>query len=98
MESEPLKKTLLYCLVAILLGLSLMLIPLITMTEATANSHYLLMPEHLSRQLEKLEGKYSANADVEVFAISFVIALVAYLLVKSIIPHRDYERYWPYWY
>jgi hypothetical protein len=56
------------------------------------------MPEHLSRQLEKLEGKYSANADVEVFAISFVIALVAYLLVKSIIPHRDYERYWPYWY
>jgi hypothetical protein len=72
-----------------------MLVPLITISEVKAN-YYLLTPEHLSRQLEKIEGTYSPNADVEIFAISFVIALVVYLLVKSIIHRRDYEWIRPY--
>jgi hypothetical protein len=92
-----LNKVLLYCLVAIMLGLSLMLVPLITISEVKANNDF-LMPDYLSRQLEKIEGKYSPNVDVEVFAISFLIALVAYLLVKIIIPRREYERIGPYWY
>jgi branched-subunit amino acid ABC-type transport system permease component len=91
------KKILLYSLVAVVLGLSLMLVPLITISEAKANS-YLLTPEHLSRQLEKIEGTYSPNADVEIFAISFVIALVVYLLFKHILPQHDYGRIRPYLY
>jgi branched-subunit amino acid ABC-type transport system permease component len=91
------KKILLYSLVAVVLGLSLMLVPLITISEAKANS-YLLTPEHLSRQLEKIEGTYSPNADVEIFATSFVIALVVYLLFKHILPHHDYGRIRPYLY
>jgi hypothetical protein len=79
------------------LGLLLMLVPLITISEVKANNNF-PMPEHLLDQLEKIEGKYSSDVDVEVFAISFVIALVAYLLVKSRIPHREYERIGPYWY
>jgi hypothetical protein len=88
MEAKTLKKILLYSLVAMVLGLSLVLVPLITISEATTTD-YFLMPS-LSNRLEKIEGKYSPDADVAFFAISFVIALVAYLLVKSIMPRRDY--------
>lgn len=107
------KKVLLYSLVAMVLGLSLMLVPLITVSNVKAIS-YFPMPEQLSKELQGIEGMnkegiedtyrqklemiYSQNTEVEIFAISFVIALVVYLLVKSVIPRRDYERFGPYWY
>ena len=105
MEAETLKKILLYSLVAMVLGLSLMLVPLITISKVKAND-YLLMPEQLSKELqgiegtyqEKIEAIYCQNVEVGIFAISFVIALVVYLLVKSVIPRHDYEGFGPYWY
>lgn len=95
------KKILLYSAVAVVLGLLLTLVPLITLAEIRAEDHYAMLGS-FCEQLEKLEGprglggpKYSA-ADVEVFAISFVIALVVYVLFKRRTPHRDYRWIGPY--
>jgi len=77
------KKMLLYFVVAVVLGLLLTLLPLFTLAELT--------PQTFSRQLEKLEGTYGlppkySVVDFEVFAISFTIALVVYVLFKRRIP------------
>ncbi|MDI6905211.1 MAG: hypothetical protein QMD13_06975 [Candidatus Bathyarchaeia archaeon] len=80
------KKILVYSAVAVVLGLILTLVPLITLTEIQAENHY--MAGSLSEQLEKLEGTYGLNApkysvaELEIFAISFVIALVVYVVFK----------------
>lgn len=95
---EKLNKTLLYSFVAVVLGLTLMLIPLITMTEVKANSYYHPMPDYLSRQLEQIEGTYSSDIDFRIFAVSFAIALVVYLFVKHKMANRDYGWIGPYLY
>ena len=86
------KKILLYSAAAVVLGLLLMLVPLITLAKIRPN-HYHAMRNSLSEKLETLDGtydfggsKYSA-ADVKVFAISFVVALVAYMLFKRRRPY-----------
>ena len=85
------KKTLLYSAAAVVLGLLLTLVPLIR------SDHYLTMPNSLSEKLETLDGTYGfggyrySAADVNVFAISFVVALVVYMLFKRRRPHRDYR-------
>jgi branched-subunit amino acid ABC-type transport system permease component len=99
MEARALKKILTYFLVAVILGLLLTLVPLATIK---AENGYNAMPQSFREQLKALEGTrdsggttYSAS-DVEIFAISFVIALVVYLLVKSRMPHRRHEWTGPY--
>jgi ABC-type uncharacterized transport system permease subunit len=94
---EKMNKTLLYSLVAVVLGLVLMLVPLITLTEVNANG-YSLMPDYFSRQLEKVEQTYNSDIDLRIFAVSFVIALIAYLWVKHKMPKRDYGWIGPYRY
>jgi hypothetical protein len=90
-----LKKTLLYILAAVILGLSLTFVPLITTAEVKTNSNYLLMPEYHSSQLQESGGVYRlvsakyAPADLEIFVISFVMALVAYLWVRQKMPHNE---------
>ena len=86
------KKILVYSVVAVVLGLSLMLVPLITLAEKTGN-HY-LMPHSLSEQLEKIEGasadpKYSMS-DVKILGFSFLVASVMYLLFRRKTSHPDY--------
>lgn len=87
------KKILLYSAVAVALGLLLTLVPLFTVAEFKAEISYgalCSLPEHM----KSLEGrvnnlgapKYSV-VDIEVLAISFVTALVAYVLFKFRIPH-----------
>ena len=88
------KKISLYLLVAVILGLSLTLVPLATIK---AENGY----NTIQQRLKTLEGydsgatTYSAP-DVEVLAISFVIALIAYLLFKHSSPRRHREWVWPY--
>lgn len=95
------KKILLYSTVAVVLGLLLTLVPLIALAEIRAENHYGRLCAFLE-QMEKPEGthglsgsKFSA-ADLEVFAISFAIALVVYVLFKRRIPHRRYRWIGPY--
>jgi hypothetical protein len=97
-----LKKILVYSVVAVVLGLTLTLVPLFTLAEIRAKNDYatgqpLLLPE----RMETLEGTYGLDepkytfADIDVFAISFVIALVVYVLFKRKLPDRDYQRFRP---
>jgi branched-subunit amino acid ABC-type transport system permease component len=94
-----LKKTSLYLLVAVLLGLSLILVPLATIK---AENGYKAIPQSIQQRLKTLEGTYDSGAttysgsDVEILAISFVIALVAYLMFKHASPHREREWVRPY--
>lgn len=93
------KKIPLYFLVAVILGLSLTLVPLATIK---AENGYNAIPQSIQERLKTLEGTYDSGAttysgsDVEILAISFVIALVAYLLFKHISPHHDHEWIRPY--
>jgi len=86
-----LKKILFYSAVAVVLGLSLTLVPLFTVAEIRFENRY-LMSEFLSGGLEKLEGTYGLGAprysavNLEIFAISFVVALVVYVLFKRKMP------------
>lgn len=90
------KKIPLYLLVAVILGLSLSLVPLATIKAENGYS--------IQQRLKTLEGTYDSSAttysgsDVEVLAISFVIALVAYLLFKHASPrrHREWIRPYPF--
>ena len=93
------KKILVYLAVAVVLGLFLTLVPLITITiaEIRVENNY-AMSHSLWEGLEKLEGtrflgtsQYS-DAGLEILAISFVIALVVYVLFKRRLPHHEYRR------
>jgi hypothetical protein len=99
MEATALKKILTYSLMAIILGLSLILVPLATIK---AENGFNAMGYSVGDRLETLEGTHDSGAatysasDVEIFAISFVIALAAYLLVRSRMPRRRHESIGPY--
>jgi len=81
-----LKRTLLYSIAALILGLVLILVPLVTFAELKteeSNGRFLF-----GTSLEKLEGYYCLDSprysfvDLEIFTISFVIALSVYALFK----------------
>ena len=87
------KKALLYSALAVILGLALTLVPLYTLAEVRTENRGLLMPNALSDQLKSLGGSSyhantleSSNTDVELFAVSFVVALVAYMVFKRKTP------------
>ncbi len=91
------KKILVYSAVAVVLGLILTLVPLFMLVEFKAEKHYdaMLYLRSLPEQMEKLEGAYDLGApkysavDLEIFAISFAIALVVYVLFKRRISPYD---------
>ncbi len=89
------KKILLYSGVAVVLGLLLILVPLITFAQTTTENGYATL-RPFSKQLEGLEGlsadtpKYSTS-DVKALAFSFIIASVAYLLFKRRTSRHDYR-------
>jgi len=90
------KKILVYSAVAVVLGLTLTLVPLIALAGIKAENHY-VMGRSFSQQLEQLEGTHGldapkcTNSDVKILAFSFVIALVAYALFKRRTSHHDYR-------
>lgn len=91
------KKTLIYSAIAVILGLTLTLVPLTVVTETRVNKEYAMdesFMEGLEERTRALEGapsgldtpKYSI-ADFEILLFSFIIALTAYVLLKWRIPH-----------
>ena len=104
METGTLKKILLYSAVAVVLGLLLTLVPLITLAEFRPENHYSVFYS-LSEKMGEIEkptydrdtSAFSAY-NLDILAISFVIALVVYVLFKRRIPHDDYRwiRGYPY--
>jgi len=100
MEMDTLKKILLYSGVAVVLGLLLTLVPLITLAEFRAENHYdaLLHAQSLPEQMKRLEGTYCldkpaySTADLQVLGVCFAIALVVYVLSRRRTPRHDYRR------
>ena len=90
------KRALLYLLISIGLGLTITLVPAVTLTELRAEDFFSGGPL-FSEGLRQLEGTYSMQAstpslsDFEVLAASFAVALVAYFWVKRKLPSRDHE-------
>jgi hypothetical protein len=99
METDTLKKILLYSGVAIFLGLLLTLVPLITLGEFKAENHEeMSYAQSLPERMRGLEGAYGLDkpafsaTDVQVLGVCFAIALVVYVLSRRRIPVHDYRR------
>jgi hypothetical protein len=81
MEKNTLKKTLLYIFAAVILGLLLTLIPAITIEKAKTSIVYVSTLQETKEIHDLVSAKYEP-VHIEIFVISFVISLVAYLWVK----------------
>ncbi|MBX5328757.1 MAG: hypothetical protein QHH18_05465 [Candidatus Bathyarchaeota archaeon] len=87
------RKVLLYAVTAVILGLLITLVPLVTFAKITP-AHTDAEAHVLSKSLRDLEGLRAdtptySHADIEVLAISFVVALIAYILLKRRTPYRE---------
>jgi hypothetical protein len=100
MGDEKMKKTLLYLLSAVILGILITIVPLITIAQIESgnknpNQSYEQSLGQGLKQLDKGNGSNNSNADnsdVVILAISFTIALIAYGLVEHKGPRRVYWR------
>lgn len=80
------RKTLLYVIVAIVLGISLTLIPLITLTRFEVE-RYETPKEAFANSMDKLENIDGFRAegyptDLRIFVFSFFVAIVVYAIFK----------------
>jgi len=90
------KKTLLYLPAAAILGILITIVPLITVTQtgSTGQSQNEAYPQLLGKGLKKLDGNYGANntmtndSTLTVLAISLVVALAAYTVVRRRISRK----------
>lgn len=93
------RKVLLYIITAVVLGLLMTLVPLVTFAKITP-THTDAEAYLFSKSLRALEGirastpTYS-HADVEVLVISFVVALIVYILFKRRTPHYELPAFRP---
>lgn len=91
-----LKKAVLYCLAASILGIIVILGPLFALAASGNGSSAVLYIHSASERLQKLEEKtYGSDAsayssfDLEILTICFVVALAVYLLVKRARPYSE---------
>lgn len=86
METDTLKKALIYSAVAVVLGLLLTLLPLFTLAELKTENSYAGQMKNLEKTDILDATKYSV-AGFEILTISLVVAFVAYVLLKWRMPH-----------
>ena len=88
-------KAWLYLVSAVIIGLVLILIPLVTLTELRADDSFVA-------RMQSLEGNRSSDVaqnpshEVDMLAISFFVALAVYALSKRKTPRRSYKTSSPY--
>ena len=100
MEMDSLKKILLYSVVAVVLGLLLTLVPLITLAEFRAENQYDGRPyvQSFPEGMKRLDGTYGldtpaySTADLQVIGVCFAIASVVYVLFRRRIHLHDHRR------
>ena len=102
METKALKALIIYSAVAVVLGLSLTLLPLVTLALVKPETHE-KATFSAKVHLDELKGSYEEASedslfDFEVLSISFLIALLAYLVIKRRHPHRTYRKMGDYLY
>ena len=88
-----LRKPLVYSTVAIVVGLLLVLVPLITVVGTGSENHNGTL-ESFSRGLQGLDGSTSGSSksstsDVESLVLSFVIAIVAFMFFRRRRPNDE---------
>lgn len=88
------KKILVYSVLAVILGLTLTLVPPALLVTLAENKASYAMPHALSEGLEKLERSYAtldkpkySVADLGIVAFCLIIALSAYMFLKSKMLH-----------
>jgi len=85
MEASALRRIWAYSAVAVLLGLLLVLVPLVTLLSIGAEDHN-ATSRSFFQSIKKLEGSRSDNdsstADAESLALSFIIAVVAFMFLR----------------
>lgn len=88
------KRALVYSALAIILGLTIVLAPLIALAQIKKQDSYRL-PETLSKQFREVEGSPSdaskSTSEVESLGACFAIALVAYVFFRGKRPEREYR-------
>ena len=95
------KKTLLYLLAAAILGILVTVVPItvvplvpVAKTGIEGDPQWASQPRSLGQGLKQLEGGDGSNSsqvngsDLTVLAISFIIALLAYTLIRRRAPRR----------
>jgi hypothetical protein len=89
------RKAWLYLSSAVIIGLALILIPLVTVTELGADDSFVM-------HMESLEGNRSSDVaqspshEIDMLAISFFVALAVYALSKRKTPRRPHKSFNPY--
>lgn len=84
MEASALRRVWAYSALAVLLGLLLVLVPLITLLSIGAEDQR-AANESFSLSIKKLEGSRSDNGsstDAESLALSFIIVVVAFMFLR----------------
>jgi hypothetical protein len=90
------KKSLLYLSIAIILGVSVTLVPLFTLAALVGGDHGGRASLFVDGELRGRQGLYDLStsrsnvSDLVALTVSFVIALAAYLFVKHRMPSREY--------
>lgn len=89
------KQVLVYSVLAVVLGLGLVLVPLVTLAEIGTHNRPGL-PEALSLKFREVEGSSSdgprvSESDVGILGLCFVLALVAYMLSRRKTSERKYR-------
>ena len=90
------KKAVAYLVIAIFLGIALTIVPLVTLAEInpTDNHSMQISVLHKMRELEgysSLERKGNTSDEVTVFAVSFIIACIGYMVLKRKTPRYQYQ-------
>jgi len=89
-----LKRTLTYFAVAVFLGITLTLVPLVILAEIKPPENHTRSLSILGRMREyhSLEKQGNASDEVTVLAVSFIIACIGYMILK-----RKTTRHEPRW-
>jgi branched-subunit amino acid ABC-type transport system permease component len=90
MGAEAVKKTLVQSALAVILGLTIVLAPVVLLVSSQPQSN-VGFSEALSTKFKEVE-RSASEPDVEVFGICFVIALVGYVLIRRKTSDREFRR------
>lgn len=98
-EADPLKKTILYSVFAVVLGIAFILLPLLALSETNPEPNHSLA-ESVQSKLREVDhaspdGSQSSR-EIETLGISFLIAFAAYGFLRTRRPRSERKVYGPY--
>jgi hypothetical protein len=104
-ETNPLKKTVIELLIAVVLGVATTIVPLMVIAETrNQNQADLFLFDDVHARAQQPQGYYdlvsskSSTSGFEVLIVSFVVAMIVYLYVRHRMPSRPlvWVRFPPY--